>query len=121
MHNQGFNLNIINAQCEIDRDEELTCPICCQYFAQQRGYAYQQLGSRFVMEICLMLVQLGRVPNAALRLVLRAVRSTPIVILELAAGCEPLSLTRGEQTVLAQERYLRTGVDTPPGGRGIRH
>ncbi|GFN95950.1 reverse transcriptase-like protein [Plakobranchus ocellatus] len=55
------------------------------------------------------LEKLDRVQNAALRLVLGAPRSTPIAILELAAVCEPLGLRRGEQTVFAQERYLRTG------------
>ncbi|GFN79019.1 DNA/RNA polymerases superfamily protein [Plakobranchus ocellatus] len=52
------------------------------------------------------LEKLDRVQNAALRLVLRALWSTPIAILELAAGCEPLGLRRGEQTVFAQERYF---------------
>ncbi|GFN87883.1 reverse transcriptase-like protein [Plakobranchus ocellatus] len=43
--------------------------------------------------------KLDRVQNAALRLVLRALWSTPIATLELAAGCDPFSLRRGEQTV----------------------
>ncbi|GFO05989.1 RNA-directed DNA polymerase from mobile element jockey-like [Plakobranchus ocellatus] len=59
------------------------------------------------------LEKLDRVQNAALRLVLGALRSIPIAILELAAGCELLGLRRGEQTVLAQERYLRTGEGAP--------
>ncbi|GFO28546.1 hypothetical protein PoB_005505100 [Plakobranchus ocellatus] len=57
--------------------------------------------------------KLDRVQNAALRLVLGALRSTPIAILELETGCEPLGLRRGEQTVYAQERYLRTGEGAP--------
>ncbi|GFN75862.1 LOW QUALITY PROTEIN: hypothetical protein PoB_000236800 [Plakobranchus ocellatus] len=36
-----------------------------------------------------------------------------MAILELATGCEPLGLRRGEQTVYAQERYLRTGEGAP--------
>ncbi|GFN94041.1 reverse transcriptase [Plakobranchus ocellatus] len=40
-------------------------------------------------------------------------RSTPIAILELATGCEPFGLRRGEQTVFVQERYLRTGEGVP--------
>ncbi|GFO36149.1 reverse transcriptase-like protein [Plakobranchus ocellatus] len=59
------------------------------------------------------LEKLDRVQNAALRLVLGALRSTPIAILELATGFEPLGLRRGEQTVFAQERYLRTGEGAP--------
>ncbi|GFO04996.1 hypothetical protein PoB_003150100 [Plakobranchus ocellatus] len=59
------------------------------------------------------LEKLGRVQNAALRFVLRVLRSTPIAILELAAGCEPLGLRRCEYTVLAQEKYLRTSEGAP--------
>ncbi|GFO21559.1 hypothetical protein PoB_004806400 [Plakobranchus ocellatus] len=36
-----------------------------------------------------------------------------MAILELAVGWEPLRLRRGEQTVLAQGRYLRTGESAP--------
>ncbi|GFN84208.1 hypothetical protein PoB_001071400 [Plakobranchus ocellatus] len=59
------------------------------------------------------LEKLDRVQNAALRLVLGALRSTPIAILEITAGCEPLGIRRGEQTVFAQERYLPTGEGEP--------
>ncbi|GFN84233.1 RNA-directed DNA polymerase from mobile element jockey-like [Plakobranchus ocellatus] len=59
------------------------------------------------------LEKLDRVQNAALRLALRALRSTPTAILEVAAGCEPLGVRRGEQTVFAQEKYLRTGEGAP--------
>ncbi|GFN90798.1 RNA-directed DNA polymerase from mobile element jockey-like [Plakobranchus ocellatus] len=59
------------------------------------------------------LEKLDRVQNAALCLVLGPLKSTPIAILELAAGCELLGLRRGEQTVLAQERYLRTCEGAP--------
>ncbi|GFO17373.1 RNA-directed DNA polymerase from mobile element jockey-like [Plakobranchus ocellatus] len=39
--------------------------------------------------------KLVKVQNAALRLILGALRSTPIMILELASGCEPRSLRIG--------------------------
>ncbi|GFN90839.1 RNA-directed DNA polymerase from mobile element jockey-like [Plakobranchus ocellatus] len=57
--------------------------------------------------------KLDRVQNAALRLIMGALRSTPMAILEPASGCELLSFRRNEQTVLAQARYLRTGEGTP--------
>ncbi|GFN86451.1 hypothetical protein PoB_001295700 [Plakobranchus ocellatus] len=44
---------------------------------------------------------------------LGALRSIPIVILELAARCEPLALRRDEQTVLPQEMHLRIGECAP--------
>ncbi|GFN83587.1 reverse transcriptase-like protein [Plakobranchus ocellatus] len=61
--------------------------------------------------------KLDRVHNAALRLVLGALRSTPITILELATGCEPLGLRRGEQIVYAQERNRRRSTVKYNGGR----
>ncbi|GFO39937.1 hypothetical protein PoB_006644200 [Plakobranchus ocellatus] len=54
--------------------------------------------------------KLDRAQNAALRLILGALRSTTIAILELEFRYEPLSLKRGEQTVFAHERYLLTTV-----------
>ncbi|GFO13131.1 hypothetical protein PoB_003963600 [Plakobranchus ocellatus] len=59
------------------------------------------------------LEKLDKVQNAALHLVLGALRSTPIAMLELPARYEPLGLRRGEQTVLVQERYLQTGETAP--------
>ncbi|GFN87151.1 hypothetical protein PoB_001365700 [Plakobranchus ocellatus] len=59
------------------------------------------------------LEKLDRVQNAARRLILGALRSTPIAILGLASGCEPLSLGRSEQTDSAHKRYLRTDQGTP--------
>ncbi|GFN97352.1 hypothetical protein PoB_002385800 [Plakobranchus ocellatus] len=73
------------------------------------GYANTvlNLASRTSLE------KLDRVQKAALLLVLGVLWSTPITILGLAAGCEPLGLRRGEQIVLALKRYLRTGEDAP--------
>ncbi|GFN93500.1 hypothetical protein PoB_002000600 [Plakobranchus ocellatus] len=39
--------------------------------------------------------------------------SKPTAILDLASGCKPLSPGWSEQTVLAQERYLRSGEGNP--------
>ncbi|GFO38984.1 hypothetical protein PoB_006548900 [Plakobranchus ocellatus] len=54
------------------------------------------------------LEKLDKAHNAVLRLLLGALRGILIAILELAAGCEPLSLRRAKQTILSQDRYLRT-------------
>ncbi|GFO44124.1 sodium- and chloride-dependent betaine transporter [Plakobranchus ocellatus] len=43
------------------------------------------------------------------------INTNRVPILELVAGCEPLGLRQGEQTVLAQERYLRTSEGAPLG------
>ncbi|GFN78883.1 hypothetical protein PoB_000538900 [Plakobranchus ocellatus] len=56
--------------------------------------------------------KLVRVQNTAVRLILRALRSPSIAILVLAFRYYPLSLRRGELTVLALEQPTQiTGRD----------
>ncbi|KAK3777764.1 hypothetical protein RRG08_038015 [Elysia crispata] len=57
--------------------------------------------------------KLDRIQNAAMRLMTGGLRSTPITVLEVATGCEPLETRREVQTLMARERFLRLGESNP--------
>ncbi|KAK3779719.1 hypothetical protein RRG08_013674 [Elysia crispata] len=57
--------------------------------------------------------KLDRIQNAAMRLMTGGLRSTPIAVLEVATGCEPLETRREVQTLTARERFLRLGESNP--------
>ena len=59
------------------------------------------------------LSKLDRVQNTTMRLMAGGLRSTPITALEIATRCEPPSLRRRGQTLLARERFLRFPEHSP--------